>query len=65
MSADVSFDKVATVCRGVRLAKDDVSVDSRLLILERNVAGEREHLDLLVDGNVSISFRAPLMVVVL
>jgi hypothetical protein len=39
-----------------------VRMDLRASILQRNVARHREHFDLLVDGYVSMSLRAPLEV---
>ena len=46
--ADVSFDQVAALRGAVLTADDHVRVDLRFVIFDRNVADEREKLDLFV-----------------
>jgi hypothetical protein len=55
----VGFDQVAAMRRAIALPHDGVGVDARLPFSNTNVTHEREHLDLLPDGDVRIVFPLP------
>src|SRR5688572_4408971 len=53
---DAGFHKVAAARGAVRAADDDVSVDLRLCAFQRNVPGQYEDLDLLLDRDLLVLF---------
>ena len=55
-------DQVTTVGGAVGLPENDVSVDLGLAPVERDVADEGEHFDLLVDVDLRVSLSRPIEV---
>jgi hypothetical protein len=53
---DARFEQVAAVRRAVGLSDDNVRVDFRLTLIERDVADERESFDLIGERNCFVVF---------
>ena len=52
-------EKVAAMCRTVRLPYDDMRVQSRLAVLLHDISGKRQNLDLVIDGDLLVVFPLP------
>lgn len=52
-------EKVAAVCRTIRLPNDDMRVKSRLAVLLHDISGKRQNLDLVIDGDLLVVFPIP------
>ncbi len=56
---DVGAEQVAAARLAVRAADDDVRMDGGLAVLERDVAGHGQDLDLLVERDLSVALGLP------